>query len=79
METKPQSLTEKYAPVNNICLMILAASALIALLVYAKVVLLPFTLAIFMAMVANTVTNWLHKKFKLPRMVGINDWFGGKK
>lgn len=70
-ETKPQTLTEKYAPVNNICLMILAVSALIALLVYAKVVLLPFTLAIFMAMVANTITNWLNKKFKLPKMVGL--------
>lgn len=70
-EIKLQSLTEKYAPVNNICLMILAASALIALLVYAKVVLLPFTLAIFMAMVANTITNWLNKKFKLPKTVGL--------
>lgn len=70
-EKQTQSLLEKYAPVNNICLMILAASALIAVLVYAKVVLLPFTLAIFMAMVANTVTNWLNKKFKLPKTVGL--------
>lgn len=70
METK-QPLSEKYAPVNNICLMILAASALTALLVYAKVVLLPFTLALFVAMVANTVANWLNKKFKLPKTVGL--------
>lgn len=70
-ETKPQSLTEKYAPVNNICLMILALSALTALLVYAKVVLLPFTLALFMAMLVNTISNWLNKKFKLPKMLGL--------
>jgi len=70
-EKRNQFLLEKYAPVNNICLMILAASALIAIFVYAKVVLLPFTLAIFMAMVANTVTNWLYKKFKLPKTIGL--------
>ena len=70
METK-QPLSEKYAPVNNICLMILAASALTALLVYAKVVLLPFTLALFMAMLVNTISNWLNKKFKLPKMLGL--------
>ena len=69
--TKQQSLSEKYAPVNNICLMILAASALTAMLVYAKVVLLPFTIALFTAMVANTITVWLNKKFKLPKYIGL--------
>jgi len=69
--TNHQSLTEKYAPINNICLMILAASALTAMLVYAKVVLLPFTIALFTAMVANTITVWLNKKFKLPKYIGL--------
>ncbi len=69
--TKPQSLLEKYAPLNNICLMILAATALTAMLVYAKVVLLPFTIALFTAMVANTITVWLNKKFKLPKYIGL--------
>lgn len=66
-----QSLLEKYAPVNNICLMILAASALTAMLVYAKVVLLPFTVALFIAMVANTITVWLNKKLKFPKPLGL--------
>ncbi len=66
-----KSLLEKYAPVNNICLMILAATAVTAMLVYAKVVLLPFMLAVFISMVSKTIANWLNKKFKLSKAISL--------
>ena len=62
MQNTKKSLLEKYAPVNNICLMILAVTAVTAMLVYAKVVLLPFMLALFITMVSNTIATWLNKK-----------------
>ena len=68
---KTKSLMEKYAPVNNVCLMILAASALTAMLVYAKVVLLPFMLAVFISMVSKTIANWLNRKFKLSKAIAL--------
>ncbi len=71
MQDTQKSLLEKYAPINNICLMILAVAALTAMMVYAKVVLLPFTIALFIAMVANTTTVWLNQKFKLPKYIGL--------
>ena len=69
--TNSKSLLEKYAPVNNVCLMILAATAVIAMLVYAKVVLLPFMLAVFISMVSNTIANWLNKKFKFSKAISL--------
>ncbi len=71
MPNTQKSLLEKYAPVNNICLMILAATAVIAMLVYAKVVLLPFMLAVFISMVSNTIAVWLNKKFKLSKAFSL--------
>ncbi len=68
---KQKSLLEKYAPVNNVCLMILAATAVTAMLVYAKVVLLPFMLAVFISMVSNTIANWLNRKFKLSKAISL--------
>ncbi len=71
MQNTQKSLLEKYAPVNNVCLMILATTAVIAMLVYAKVVLLPFMLAVFISMVSNTIANWLNKKFKLSKAISL--------
>lgn len=71
MQNTKKSLLERYAPVNNVCLMILAATAVTAMLVYAKVVLLPFMLAVFISMVSNTIANWLNKKFKLSKAFSL--------
>lgn len=71
MQNAQKSLLEKYAPVNNVCLMILAATAVTAMLVYAKVVLLPFMLAVFISMVSNTIAAWLNKKFKLSKVISL--------
>ena len=57
---------EKYAPINNACLMILAATAFTAFLVYTKTVLMPFVIALFIFMVANTLSTWMKQKWKVP-------------
>lgn len=61
----------RFAPINTICLLILAASAATWVLVYTKTVLMPFTIALFIFMVANATATWLKQKWKVPYNLGI--------
>ncbi|MBQ3666468.1 MAG: AI-2E family transporter [Elusimicrobiaceae bacterium] len=63
--------TSKFAPINTICLMILAASASTWVLVYTKSVLMPFIIALFISMLATSSANWLHRKWRVPYNLGI--------
>lgn len=63
--------TSKFAPINTVCLMILAASAATWVLVYTKSVLMPFVIALFISMLANSSANWLNRKWKVPYSLGI--------
>ena len=63
--------TSKFAPINTICLMILAASAATWVLVYTKTVLMPFVIALFISMLANASATWLNRKWKVPYNLGI--------
>lgn len=63
--------TSKFAPINTICLMILAASAATWVLVYTKSVLMPFVIALFISMLANSSANWLNRRWKIPYTLGI--------
>ena len=63
--------TSKFAPINTTCLMILAASASTWVLVYTKSVLMPFVIALFISMLANSSANWLNRKWKIPYNLGI--------
>lgn len=63
--------TSKFAPINTVCLMILAASAATWVLVYTKSVLMPFVIALFISMLANSSANWLNRKWKVPYTLGI--------
>ncbi len=63
--------TSKFAPINTICLMILAASASTWVLVYTKSVLMPFVIALFISMLANSSANWLNRRWKIPYTSGI--------
>ena len=63
--------TSKFAPINTICLMILAASASTWVLVYTKSVLMPFVIALFISMLANSSANWLNRRWKIPYTLGI--------
>lgn len=60
-----------YAPINNACLLILAGTALTWILVYAKAVLMPFVIALFLSIVLNTIADWMKKKWKVPHLLGF--------
>lgn len=63
--------TEQLAPINTICLIILAASAAMWVLVYTKSILMPFIIAVFFVMVINTVAKWMNQKWKTPYWLGL--------
>lgn len=65
------SKQEKYAPINHICLMILAVTACTAFLVYTKTVLMPFVIALFIFMVANTLSTSMKQKWNIPYVLGL--------
>ncbi len=60
-----------YAPINNACLLILAGTAMTWILVYAKAVLMPFVIALFLSIVLNTIADWMKKKWKVPHLLGF--------
>ena len=62
---------EMYAPINNICLMILAATAFTWVLIYTKAVLMPFVIAFFIYIVANTLAGWMKHTWKVPYVLGL--------
>ncbi len=61
----------KYIPFYNACLFILAAVALTNFLVYTKSVLMPFVIALFIFMVSNTIADWMNRRWRLPRPIGL--------
>ena len=62
---------EKLAPINTVCLMILAATAATWVLIYTKTILMPFVIALFISMVAGTLAGWLKQKWKVPYGLGL--------
>ncbi len=62
---------EKFAPINTVCLMILAATAATWVLVYTKTMLMPFVIALFISMVAGTLAGWLKQKWRVPYGFGL--------
>lgn len=67
----PKSTTEKLAPINNICLMILAGTAATAILVYTKTILMPFIIALFISIVAGTLAEKMKQKWHVPYALGL--------
>lgn len=65
------NIHDTVAPINNICLMILAATAATIILVYTKVMLMPFVIALFISMVASTLAENLKRKWKVPYVLGL--------
>lgn len=60
-----------YAPINNACLLILAGTALTWILIYAKTVLMPFVIAVFLSIVLNTIASWMNKQWQVPHVLGV--------
>lgn len=69
MPTK--NIHDKLAPINNICLMILAGTAATGILVYTKAMLMPFVIALFISMVAGTLAEKMKQKWRLPYVLGL--------
>lgn len=61
----------KYIPFYSVCLFILAAVSLTNFLVYTKTVLMPFVIALFIFMVSNTIADWMNRRWRLPRPIGL--------
>lgn len=51
--------------------MILAGTAATAVLVYTKTILMPFIIALFISMVANTLVENMQHKWRVPRPLGL--------
>lgn len=66
-----KNTSHPFAPINTICLMILAATAATWVLVYTKTMLMPFVIALFISMVAGTLAGWLKQKWKVPYALGL--------
>jgi AI-2 transport protein TqsA len=64
-------MQEAYSRINNFCLMVLAAVALTAALIYTKAVLLPFVIALFIYTVITPVIRFLTLKLKVPWVISI--------
>ena len=66
-----KNMQEKLAPINNVCLMILAFTAATWVLMYTKSILMPFVIALFISMVASTVAQKLRQKWNVPHTLGL--------
>ncbi len=57
--------------INNICLLILAATAITVALIYTRSILIPFVIAFFLYAILSPVIRGVNNKLKLPRALGV--------
>lgn len=62
---------ENYHKMNTFCLFVLTMIAIAFVLASAKVILVPFTLAIFISLIYSPLIHWLQEKFKAPWGVAL--------
>lgn len=60
-----------YERVNNICLLILAATAVTVALIYTHSILIPFVIAFFLYAILSPVIEWLSTRLKWPRALVV--------
>lgn len=63
---------EKYQRMSSLCLLFLSFLALAIVLSLAKVILIPFTMALFISLICSPAVSYLHRKFKLPTQVALS-------
>lgn len=64
-------MNDKYARINNFCLVALTAVALTSALIYTKAVLLPFVIALFIYAAVTPALRFQSDKLKIPRNIAI--------
>lgn len=63
--------SNKYAKINNVCLVLLTIVALAAALIYTRPVLVPFVLSIFIYAAISPVLVWFQYKWRLSRIFSV--------
>ena len=58
-----------YQKINNICLIILAAATIMAVLIYTKTVLIPLVVSLFIYAMMIPTKRFLQKKTKMPGLL----------
>ena len=61
----------QYAKINNVCLLILAATAITTALIYTKSVLVPFVIAFFLYTIISPIIEGMNNKLKLPHGIVV--------
>jgi len=64
-------MEERYERINNICLLILAATAVTVALIYTHAILIPFVIAFFLYAILSPVIEGLHTKLKWSRALVV--------
>lgn len=62
-----QFFMENYHKINTFCLFILTVIAIAFVLATTKVILIPFTLSIFIALIYSPLIHYFQNKFKIPK------------
>ncbi len=61
-----------YSRINNICLIVLAATAIICALIYTKSILIPFVIAIFLYAVITPMIKYFNSTLKFPKIISTS-------
>ncbi|HOO91505.1 MAG TPA: AI-2E family transporter [Syntrophales bacterium] len=64
-------MTTQYERINNICLLILAATAVTVALIYTRSILIPFVIAFFLYAILSPIIEGLNRKLKWPRALVV--------
>ena len=62
-------MSTPYEKINNVCLLILASTAVTVALIYTKSILVPFVIAFFLYSILSPVISALNHRLKWPRVI----------
>jgi AI-2 transport protein TqsA len=62
-------MENSFNKINNNCLVVLAATAIVAGLIYTKTILIPFVIAVFLYAVITPLIQYLTTKFRIPKII----------
>ena len=65
------NMSTQYEKINNICFLILAATAVTVALIYTRSILIPFVIAFFLYAILSPIIEGLNKKLKWPRVLVV--------
>ncbi len=66
-----EDLTGRYARINNVCLVILAAAAVTTALIYMRAILVPFVISLFMYAVISPAVRLFQRRLRFPKALAV--------